>query len=181
MIKVISVTLSSFIILGLSLTGCGVGGGGGGGKDPLQAALVTIDADPAAIKIGDRTLVTVEMQNIDSNGVFLKLRYSKDLAYIVDTAFLEVADESVDVGPVEGPVENPNYTYLTFYFPSESFGDEDYGKLTFQLRATAVNDQAEAQVDVDLLDPGADPRDAFDEKAPLFGAEDSTEVEINSD
>lgn len=164
-----------------ALSGCGTGGSSGGGKDPLQAALVTIDVDPAAIKLGDRALVTVEMQNIDPNGVFLKLRYTHSLSYIEGTSGLTVAEEYVEVDPVEGPLANPNFNYMTFYIPAESFGEEDYGKLTIQLRAIEIADVSTVQVDVDLHDPEKDPSEEFDSEAPLFGVEDSAEVEINRD
>ena len=178
MTRIVQSILALSIALSLTLIGCG-GGGGGGGKEPLQPALVTLYADPLAIKIGDRTLVTVEMQNIDPNGVFMKLRYSHSLSFIEGTAELTVSADSVEVNPVEGPIEKTNYVYMTFYIPAESFGDENYGRFTMQLRGMEIADEAEVQIDVDLHDPEKDPSEEFDSDEPLFGIDDNVEIEIS--
>ena len=120
-----------FLFLCTLITACGGGGGSGDGFQP--PAEVDIDATPKDVFIGGRTLVRAFIDDVHPDGVVLKFRFPKGLAYVTNTSRLRVAGGDVDVGPTNTGT-NDTSSYVVFVFPREVFGEYS-GELDFQLEA----------------------------------------------
>lgn len=165
-------------LLCLPLQGCG-GGGGGGGDDFIGAANITLEAKPGKIDTGDRTLVTIQIRDIHPNGILLKVRMPKGLAYVPNTSFLNVGDNQVDVGPDKN-VTKDSKTFLVFFLDPSDFNPEDSGELTFQLVGNEAVTEGLIEVDADVNDPLVNDDNEFSANTPEFGAEDSVDIEVTN-
>ena len=165
-----------FAILALTalLPACG---GGGGGDDFVGAGNVSIRVSPGTIDVGDRLQVTIEVTEVNEDGVILKFQYPRGLSYVPNSAFLIVDGEELDVGPtINQSIDDE--TFLVFFFSNEIFGDNDRGDLEFQLRG---DDEADGEigVDIDVDNPLVGNDIEFQITAPEFQAEDKVTVEVS--
>jgi len=151
------------------------GGGGGGGF--IGAAIVSINLSPSVIDTGDRTQIETWISEVHENGIILKFRYPAGLTYVRDTAILEANEQQLDIGPAKN-VASGNYRYLVFFFTREQFGEDNYGKLTFQLEGKAVVADGKVEVDADVDDPLIDNSVEFDPRNPEFVAEDEAGIKV---
>lgn len=165
--------VSILAIVGLT-TGCG--GGGGGSFE--GAALVNIDASPNRIDSGDRMDVTVRFDEVNENGIILKLRYPTALSYISNTSTIEINGASRTVNPAFNAAASDGFAYLVFFLPAGVFGDTDNGVFTVSLRGVAAVADSAVEVDPDIYDPGASNASQFSLTDPLFSAEDSIKVTV---
>ena len=181
--------LSSLVLLFSLLCACGglpgLGGGGSGGTpeeeldDPLQAANVSISADPGSLGLGDRSLVSVAISEVNTTGVILKIRYTGTLRYVERSAAINLSESSTAVEPFSGP-NGARTTYMAFYFPRSSFDADRSGRLTFQLRAmsTETTNTTMVEVDTDVHDPRKRVSEEYNSEKPLFSAEDHVSLTI---
>lgn len=179
MIKLPSHKFLLILFMTCILPACGGGGGGGSSLEAeLKGALVSIEATPKKLLIGDRTLVTVAIREVHENGVIVKLRFPSNVRYVENTSFLKVGRESVDVSPLEGPKKSGESIYIAYYFSLDSFNKDRQGILELQLRGTTAASPVDVEVDSDSHDPTKDPAEEFRIKQPFFGAEDLVRIEV---
>ncbi len=173
-------TIALFLVLSI-LTSCGGGGGGGGGEsvDPApKGALVSMARSPERIKIGDRIQVRVYLDDINSAGLILKIRYPDALSYVRETSVLSTGDASIIFGPVTGQATRGGYSYIFYSFQRGTFGNDNHGELVFQLRGIETLDEGKISIDPDIRDTSKDPIDEFSAKNPLFGTEAEASVQV---
>ena len=162
----------------MSLVNCGTGGGGGGGDSTFVGAAETqLEVSPSEIDTGDRTQVTVEISNVHENGIVLKIRYPKGLSYVPGSAFLEIDEDDIDIGPQKN-VTKDNDTYLVFFLNAGQFGTEGQGNVVFQLTGNSTITDGLVEVDADVNDPLVKDDAEFTVSQPEFGAEGSTEISV---
>ncbi len=160
------------------LSGCG-GGGGGGGDDFVGAALVAISAQPTQIDSGGRTRVTCEIQEVHQNGIALKFRFPQGISYVRETAFLEVNGQQIDISP-NYYLSSGSSRYLVFFLSRDIFGEDNYGKVTFELRGDSEVKDGRIEVDADVDDPFIANSAEFDVNNPEFGYEDQVKIEVTN-
>jgi hypothetical protein len=158
--------------------GCGGGGGGGGGDNQDVAARVSIAVSPGAIDTGDRTTVTVLIEDLNESGAAIKIRFPVGLSYIIGTSELEVDGDVDAVAPTTNVADSDN-GYLVYYF-SDELKDNNQGTLTFKLLATAEVKAGQIEVDADLDDPAKDNQDEFDVETPNFAAQGADGIEVSA-
>ncbi len=175
--------LSSLLIIGLTLSGCG--GGGGGGGDDFEAASVSVSVSPSSIDTGDRAEVRVQVSDVTPDGIILKIRFPAELSYVTGTSFLQVAsdqEEDRDIDPVYYvPGDTEDASFLVFTFTLSDFGQDNSGEVVFQLRGDAPtsNDSLEG-VDVDADFRGTE--ELTQEFATgEFSAEDHTDLRVEDE
>lgn len=164
----------------LTLSSCGVGGGGGGDDDSFDgAAKVSLDVDPNEIDSGDQLTVSVNIHDIHSDGIMLKIRVPTGLTYIVDTTTLEVSGEVFDWDPTTRK-SDANYNYVVYFLDRDIFGRDDRGKLSVKfLGAGAVTD-GKVEVDPDINNLQVTDTREFDVSNPRFSAEDEESVTVRN-
>ena len=153
----------------LAISGCG---GGGSDSGFIGAALVEIRTSPGKIDTGDRSEVRIRISEIHPAGIVLKIRYPSELAYVTESAVLEVNDRDTDASPEANRTVDSS-TYLVFELSEDDLGSKGEGELRFQLQGNAAVEDGEVEVDADV-DTGAN----FDPDNPEFGAEDAAGLEV---
>ena len=169
------VLVSVAIVAVVSLLSCG--GGGGGDDSFVGAANVSIRVTPSEIDTGDRMLVTVNISDVHPNGIILKIRYPRGLAYVPDSATLAVNEAEFDIGPSVDTADD-RVNYLVFFLSQDSFSTNLTGEITLQLEGSARVSEGLVEVDADVDDPLIDNTVEFDIENPEFGAEDLAIVEV---
>ena len=165
-------TQSLFIILGCFilcvLSACG---GSGSSTGYSGAANVNIDASPQDLDVGDRTTVELDISDVNSDGIILKIRYPIELEYIAGTAKLYVDGDSRSATP--STIDSVNdETYLVFRITESNLGDNNHGTLAFQLRGASGIEDAKI-----AIDPDVDSTTPFDPQNPEF--ETLVDVSVN--
>ena len=165
----------SALVLSLMLASCG-GGGGGGDDFPRAsgAASVSMDVSPRSIDVGDRMIVEVRIAEPHPDGINLKVRFPDSVGYVIDTAKLVVDDDTIRIQPGVRVTE-AGMSYLVFYLPNSSFGEDEGATLTFELQGESRDSEVKIAVDPDV---GSDV-EPFDPKNPEFESEDDIEVEVS--
>lgn len=159
-----------FIALTVFLSSCG--GGGSGTTQFVGAAEVNVNTTPHELDAGDRTLVEIEVRNSHPDGIALKIKYPIGLEYVEATSFVEVEGQVIDIDPgTEVVIEDA--TYLVYYLPQSVFGNDNFGKVFFQLVARSAVDDGSIEVD-----PDADYTKTFDPNVPDFFADDDTSFTV---
>ncbi|RIL09656.1 MAG: hypothetical protein DCC75_06050 [Proteobacteria bacterium] len=167
------------LISALVLCSCGGGGGGSTRDDYFVPARIDLDADPNDFLLGQRTLVTTWIYDIDEDGIVLKFRYPRGLVYATDTAYLEADGETIDLTPDTNDSSGSN-TFLVFVMPPELFGRDSHGKVKFELRGEKVlTDDESIEASVNIRDITLPDDQQFSIKDPNFGVLDSTHVQVN--
>ncbi len=162
----------------LILSSCG-GGGGGGGDGFRGAGDVNLSVEPSSIDVGDRMLVTAEISNINEDGIIVKFEYPEQLSYVLNTAYLEVDGDEVDIGP-SANVTVDGVTYLVFFLSIDELGDNNFGRLYVQLRGDSEVSKESVRIDLDVDDPLIDNPGEFDPNDPEFQAVDEQGIEVNT-
>lgn len=170
-------TLSLLTVLPAFFAGCGGGGGGGGGSDSVDiAARVFLSVSPATIDTGDRTTVSVLIEQVNSEGAAIKVRFPVGMSYILGSSELEVDGELSDIAPTSNVSDETN-GYLVYYLRQSTVGD-DSAVLTLKLLGTAAVKKGLIEVDADIDDPALDNQSEFQVATPNFAAEDSDTVVV---
>lgn len=168
--------LSASLLTGLSLSGCGGGGGGGGGSSDDLAARVYLSVSPGVLDTGDRTTVTVLIEQVNDDGAAIKIRFPVGLKYILASSELEIDGDDRDIAPTAN-VSDENNSYLVYYLRKGLVGD-GRAMLSFKLLGVDKVTKGQIEVDADLDDPAIDNQDEFSIENPLFAAEDGDGVEV---
>jgi hypothetical protein len=161
-------------VLSLSLTGCGGGGGGGGFNG---AARVSVQASPATIDAGDRTLIKTTISEVHPDGISVKYAYPAGFDYVFESAVLKANGSESEVTPVFNGVKNDE-VYLVFFFSSQTFGDSESGELSFELEANDDGTSGSIMVDADVDDSQIDNGSEFSIDEPQFQAESEANVRV---
>lgn len=170
------VKLTAITMIASSLISCG-GGSGGDDGGFIGAANVSLRVSPDKIDTGDRSKVTINITDIHENGILLKVKVPKQLAYVPDTAFLYVNSDEKDIGPDKN-VTKDNDSFLVFFLDQADFNDEDEGRIEFQLVGNDKVSEKEVQVDADVNDLQIVDSEEFSAESPEFGAEDAVSLEV---
>ena len=179
------------LLLSLSLfltpiIGCG-SGGGGSSNSSSGAANISVTASPKKIDIQDRTTVRIKLEEVNRNGIVVKVRYPSRLEYVAGTSFLKVDGDDRDITP-DVSVQDGNKRYLVFFFPRSYFGDvpdsEDQdqtstpGELRFELVGKDNLSDGTIEVDVDVDDPTIDNSVEFTLDNTAFQVESEASIEV---
>ena len=171
-----------FSLLCLSmLLGCGVGGGGGGGggNDYEDPAHVSLRVDPREIDSGDQLTVTVDVFDVNPDGIMLKIRTPKGLDYIVDSSSFEESDTSRSIDPTTRK-SNADYNYVIYFLDRDLFGKDNHGKLSVKFLGTAEVKDGKVEVDPDRNNTQVIDTREFSVSDPRFSAEDSEDVKVRN-
>ncbi len=147
--------------------------------DPLKGAFLNVVVAPTHSKIGDRIQVEVELEGVNENGALIKVRFPNNFEYEDDSSLLIVEEDSANIGPAVGPATHNGMTYIVYLVSQESLPENNRGTIALTLRARKALDSGKIEVDDDIHTPGAAPSNEFNERKPLFSAEDSTNVKID--
>ena len=179
-----SMRSSLLFVLLLVLLLCGLTACGGGDDEEttefVGAARVEISTSPGSIDTGDRTKVTVKIEDVHRDGIILKVLYPGALHYVVDSARLGVGSTRTNVAPAwdepaDTTVDSP--VYLVFFLARQSF-KSNAGELSFELEALRALQNGEIGVDADVNDPLIDDPGEFDVRNPEFDAEASATITV---
>lgn len=173
MFKSLKLLLS--LVLLVSLTSCG--GGGGDGDSFLGAATLRVDASPRTVDTGDRTKVTVIINDVHEDGIILKILFPDGLTYVLDSSFLIVDEKENDIGPAFNGVGDDGI-FLVYFLSQDQFDDNFDGVLTFELEGVTGFSQGTIEVDSDVDDPLINNSEEFDVNAPEFLGESSVSIEV---
>lgn len=166
-------------ILAIVLSGCGGGGGGGGGY--VGAALVSIDASPTRIDPGDRTELTINLSEVDDNGIALKIRFPIALKYVSDSTTLEVdgLDDPISLTP-NITTRADDFRYVVYFMRRSRFGESNQATMKLQLEGVEEASDVVVGVDPDVDDPNISNGAEFDASNPEFGAEDQVTIQVKN-
>ena len=166
-----------FIFASLALLlGCGGGGGGGGTSFP-QSADVSISADPSTIDLDDYMQITINISNVNPNGIGLRLMIPDQLRYVKGTSSLTVDGQSTDIEPKVDGLDGSSL-YLVYYLKGADFGQDATGEMTLQLKGDGAIDSAQIEVSAVIDDPTIPEAQQFDLKDPEFVPDDSAGVTV---
>jgi hypothetical protein len=176
------------LILGVStsaLFGCGGGGGGGSDSSYSGSADVQVRTTPSRIDSGDRTEVSIEVSNVNPNGIALKIRYPSGLQYVPSSAAILIDDKQAKISPtVNTPSPTDPETYLVFYLKQRQFrpAGQDYtgqtATVALQLVGVSAVNAGEVQVDPDVDDHAVSNDVEFNINHPQFVAESSASITV---
>ena len=159
--------LSSALIL--CCLGCG--SGGGGHDIPDELAKLDLKVDPQVIDSGDATRLVVDISNLQESVWTLKIRFPAGLAYIENSSFYVVGDNTIAVSP-KHYVSTETDSFLVFYPTQNIF--EPYGSGVLMLRLEGVRNVPDGliAVDADIYDPDCDAAD------PQFDSQDDEHIRV---
>jgi hypothetical protein len=169
-------TCAAIISMVLGLTTCS---GGGNNSDYFVAAWLDLSCYPQDIYVGERTIVTAYIEDVNPQGVVVKFRYPDSLSYVPESAFLDVEGEIINVGPmVNAHDKKDSYIYLVYVFSQDTFGKHLNGKLFFHLLAEKVDKEARVEAAATMRDTNLPDTEQFDIRDPQFGTDTAVTVEI---
>ena len=144
-----------------------------------------ISLDPSRVLLGtiavlDLQIFNIEFDDIDQEGITIKLLVSEALAYAADSALLQIEGGAVEIDPIfVGPYveiddedledalgRKRDLNYIIFSLPAGLLDDANSGRLRFSLSAIAETSAANIFVDIDR---GA--ISSFDPADPAFDVE----------
>ncbi len=169
-------SLRGIICLCFSIILSACGGGGGGGEFE-GAALVNVSANPRAIDTGDRTNVTIDIQDVNDDGIMLKIRTPLGLTYVTDSGSLTVSNIQINIDPAASKAD-ATHNYLVYFFRRALFGSENRGTVKVIFEGTAAVETGTIDIDPDIDNPSISNTTEFDIAAPKFSAEDSKDITV---
>jgi hypothetical protein len=160
----------------LSLLAASCGGGSGGDGDYYGAPEVRLEAEPTALDTGDRLLLTVRLEGIYQDGVQLKLRYPRQLAYVEDSGALVLRrnDAAIPIDPdLDVAFGQGGERFLVFYLSAPLFQEsEGDGEITLEFSANEEMTEGEIAVDADVS------AGSFDPLRPEFTTKDYVSITV---
>ena len=166
------------IVLLSILVSCG---GGGGGSDPsspsTQPAYVNLEVNPTSIDTGNRFIVFAYVQEINPDGIFLKIRTPISVLYISNSGTLEVNGQVSEIHP-DFYQSDGTYNYLVYKLDSSMVPSGYEGKVTVQYEADAAVSSGLIAIDADFNDPKIPDALEFDVKNPEFTPLKSVSVTV---
>lgn len=158
------------------LTACGHDGDD---NDFVASAIIDTKVRPTIIDTGDRTQVTIETSQIHEQGVLLKVRFEKTLKYVPESSYIAVRQDDMkeNVTPILDESDE-RYTYLVFFLSRAQFGQDNEGKVIFELKGIKSQKNATVEVDPDVDDPGIPNDQEFNVINPEFSPDTVSYVTI---
>jgi hypothetical protein len=164
------------VTLLLTIAACGDGSSDG----VFGAAFVSVKATPSFIDVGDRTFVVVDIDQLDDDGILLKVRFPIGLEYLLNSSFIRVRGEDFARDPdLVFTSERENRNYLVYYLSKQQFDGNDEGTISFDLIGRSLVSRGEIEVDADIDNPNIPNEDEFDPEVTEFNREDSTSIRVN--
>lgn len=160
-----------------TLTACG--GGGGGGGEFTGPAIVNVSSSATTIDTGDRVNVTVYIQEVNPDGIVLKIRTPLGLSYIVDSGSLTVNNIQLNIDPTANKADS-THNYLVYFLNRSIFGENNMGEVRVIFEGTAEIAEGEIEVDSDIDNPEISNTTEFDVTAPKFSAEDAQAIIVTN-
>jgi len=167
------------ILTSVCLLSCGGGGGSGGNEPADAAAYINLVAQPTALDAGDKINVTVYIQEVNKDGIVLKIRVPSSVLYFNDSGYLTVNGNEQNIDPEFYQSAN-NLNYLVYILSRDQFGTSNEGELRVQFQATAAVAAGTVAVDVDFDDPSIPSAQEFDVANPQFSAVDSVDIVVTN-
>lgn len=155
------------------------GHGGDDDDDFVASAIVTAKTKPSIIDTSDRTQVNIYTSQIHENGILLKVRFEKALKFVPNTSFVIVKDENMKeaVEPLYND-DDQKYTYLVFFLSRSQFGEDNSGKVVFELKGVKSQKNNVIEVDPDVDDPDISNDKEFNIKKPEFSPDSIAYVTV---
>ena len=166
----------SVIIISLvAISGCGSSSNDGF----FGAAFVEVDASPNSIDIGDATFVTVRVEDVDDDSIFLKVRFPEGLSYLRGSGQIRVGGEEFSREPdLVFSQEEENKNFIVFFLSRQEFQDRDESIVSFDLVGISRVSESDIEVDPDIDDPNIDNQSEISFDDPKFQSEDSVRIQV---
>jgi hypothetical protein len=168
------------LLISFCLISCG---GGGGGSDPnepaTEPAFTNLVVQPTALDAGDKINITIYLQEINKDGIVVKIRVPSSVLYFNDTGFLNVDGNQQNIDPEFYQSAN-NFNYLVYVLSRDQFGESNEGTVTVQFQASAAVAAGAVAVDVDFKDTSLSNAEQFDIDNPRFSAQDTVDIVVTN-
>jgi len=164
-----------FTFISLFAVGCG----GSGNDGFFGAAFVDVEAAPRLIDIGDATFVTVRVEDVDDDSIFLKVRFPVGLAYLKGSSQLRVKGEEIPREPdliFTQAQESKNY--IIYFLSRSEFQDRDESIVSFDLVGESRISKGDIEVDADIDNENIDNGSEISFSDPKFQTEDNVEIQV---
>ena len=140
---------------------------------------MTAKSKPSIIDTGDRTQINIYTSQVHNNGILLKVRFEKALQFVPNTSYVVVKDQNMKekITPLFND-EDKKYTYLVFFLSPSQFGQDNDGKVVFELKGIKSQKNNTVEVDPDVDDPSIPNDQEFDVKNPEFSPDSVSYVTI---
>ncbi|MCB0330754.1 MAG: hypothetical protein KDD70_13865 [Bdellovibrionales bacterium] len=162
----------------LVLSSCG-GGGGNDDEAFSGGARVVISLTPSNIDVGDRTRITIQVFDVNEDGIIVKLNYPDALSYVEETASLEVDGDESDITPDVDVAGDDEDRFLVFFLSEDDFDRDAEGTIRVELQANDSVNDGEISVDIDVDDPQIPNESEFSVDSPQFQPEDTVTIEVD--
>ena len=159
--------------------GCGgIGGGGGGGSgQPNAPGSIFMNLERDVIDVGNLSQVYIEANDINENGVLLKLHYPSSLTYSKRSAVLFPGEDKEEYIFPYTEATSGNDRYLVFFFnPSKRIGDDI--RLALNLKAIQKDESAYIEVGLSNNDPNVHDSEEFSVNRPFFAPLDREDIYV---
>ena len=166
--------LSAAVLLG----SCGGGGGGGSSSSPNYAGSLSFSVEKSSLDPGDKTRVSIEVDDLNAAGAILKVHYPTALRYVNSSARLFVGQDEETGFPPYDEATLDGQRYLVFFLYPSAAIDDSYISLQFDLKAVRSNPDAYIEVDLDNNDLQIPDSREFSPSDPRFSALEKWDVEI---
>jgi hypothetical protein len=154
--------------------GCG---GGGGRSAPNDPGDVFITLEKSTIDVGNFSQLYLEANNINENGVLLKLRYPTSLTYSKRSAVLFPGEDKEEYIFPYTEESTDSERYLVFFFtPSKRIGDDI--RMALNLKAIKKDDDAFVEIGLSNNDPNVFDSQEFKINRPFFSPLDREDIYI---
>lgn len=173
---------SSTLLLICLLYAAGCGGGGGGGSDGDGSgapAIVDLNLEPNDIDSGDFSTIKIELNDVNSAGILLKVAFPDALTYIRGSSFLSAdGDDAAHFEPSIVQVAS-NVVYVVYFISRAHVGESNHAVLRLQVKALERLASGIVAVDADQNDPQIPDSREFDADNPNFTAVSEEDVTID--
>jgi hypothetical protein len=177
-VKALLFTLSATLCLA-----CG-GGGGSSSPSPNYPGTIYLSVERTTMDTGDMIRVRVALEDLNRDGVILKVRYARSLKYQRNSAFINTDPNNGDYSQTQrfSSAEEQTGTadrYLVFFFDRNLYRRQKELVAEFDLKALTPDEKAFIEVDLDKNDPNVPDKDEFSLERPLFSAIDTIPIVIS--
>ncbi len=147
----------------------------------VASAIVTSKAEPNTIDTGDRSRLTIDISEVHENGILLKVRFGKALAYVPSSSslYMEGSQSKESITPFI-TTESSEFTYLVYFLSKSQFGAQNKGKIQFELKAIKAGNVVSVEVDPDVDDPDISNDVEFTVKEPNFSPDSISYITIRT-
>jgi hypothetical protein len=123
--------------------------------------------------------VTVRINEVHPDGVFLKIRFPDGFAYAVQTARFKGNETDRAIDPAfNTAASKEGSVYLAFNLPRSNFGEDNEGEVIFELNSESGVQSGKIEVDADVNDPTIADQAEFSVDDPEFDVQDDVEIKV---